>query len=352
MINRMISEVISRWRSSLGFVWLASSACHPTTTATPLTTPGIVMRPALGASADQPADERVVVDVPMRYPNDSTYARIPVQIGAHDSLWFLVDFGAAQTVIWPRTQERVGSAVQITGPGSMMGLNGVVKGNRGLVDSLRSGTLVKAGFPVMILDIPTMLRWSAMPQHAPEPDGLLGLNMFQDDEGNWLYDIELDFPARRFRLYDYTTHPIDSVHAIKKPTWAGVRGLACVPQLMWLNKGMLFTQLVIDGQSFPAIFDTGAPRSTIPRDVAAVVGLTPNSPGVVLKDSAGGAGSERIARYRASEVSLSVGGVALRPGAVDFREKDELGRLGLNAVSDRVVFVAASTGELCFGPRQ
>jgi hypothetical protein len=200
-----------------------------------------------------------------------------------------------------------------------------------------------------------MLHWSSNPQHSPEPDGLLGLDFLQDEEGNWLYDVEFDFPARRFRIYEYTPHPATDSTKMTRPTWAGVREFKCVPQFRWEAykelRRMMYVMLTVSGHSFPVIFDTGAPASDIPTDVAALAGLTPKSPGVVLKDSAGGLGDERIARYRVRDVQLFVGGIPLKPNYADFRE-EKVGRLGLNSVSDRVVFIASSTGEVCFGPRQ
>jgi hypothetical protein len=321
----------------------------------------------LGAHPGRPADERVVVDLPLLYPSDSTYARVPVKIGTRDSLWFLVDLGSDASAIWPRTR----SLLAATAAGSSRATGGgVVTTEAVQVDSLRLGGIAHTKVNLTVLDVPTMLHWNTTgPQspHFPEPDGILGLDLLQDTSGR-RYDIEFDFPARRLRLYATTTHRIDTMPTAK-PTWAGVRGFVCTPEVKsgpvsplarMLGGGepqMVVVTVMINGHPVRALLDTGAPRSYLPTDVAARVGLTPHSPGVTVRDSAvsSGVGVTPTRRYRAAHVPLMLGGASLTPSVVYFQERKmppgtEM-LLGLNAVSDRVLFVATSTREVCLGPR-
>lgn len=297
----------------------------------------------------------IVADLPLVYPNDSGYASIAVTVGTRDSLLVLVDLGATRSFLWPATRDRLGTSVQSAGSVTVTGWSGDAESERAIIDSVRVGKLVRRELPVLIMDLPARARRSkAAFAHL---DGMLGRDVFEG------YDVEFDFPAHRFRIYEAVT-PASSPGA--PPTWSGVRGLRCVRNLAGetgMMREMIVIPIQVNDHEVPAEFDTGAPRTVLALETAARIGITPASAGVVMTDSGGtaGIGNALIRKYRTDKVRVMVAHEALHAGPVVFADvhmsrssslSDELqpaAVLGLNSIADRRVFVASSTNEVCFG---
>ena len=168
-----------------------------------------------------------------------------------------------------------------------------------------------------------------------------------------IYDVALDFPARRFRLY---APPADTGHAPPSPPY--MRGLTCVPNLARSPEHEIVIAVTVNGHHTKALLDTGAPSTILAWDFANTLGITPSRPGVQRVAEWTGAVGGAIAEYTVSGVRVTIGEVPLRDRVLRFgKERISVIEgmqleviLGLNSVSDRVLVITAGLKHVCLGP--
>ena len=298
-------------------------------------------RPAPDVGAVLPTSEAAYAEAPLEY--DGVYAVTPVGAGPRRSLRFVVDLAASVSAISPSTRDALGAAVRPADSATVIG--GVGRGTHEAVvlDSLRVGSLMRRNVRVLVLpELERFQRAGARPYA-----GILGQDVL------WDFDVEVDLPARRLRLY-----PRRPPGAGRQPT-PGLAALTCTSRLP-ADSGWLVFAAALDGRPVLAILDTGAPTTIVNWVAARAAGLGHRSPGVRRHGAGtrGVAATAAVETYTADGLALAVAGSPLSPGPVriaDLPLLDLLGVgsrptmiLGVDRLRDRALLVSHSTREVCF----
>ena len=80
--------------------------------------------------------------------------------------------------------------------------------------------------------------------------------------------------------------------------------------------------ILLNGIKIRAIFDTGAASSVVSLAAAKRLGVTPDSPGVVLVGQGSGIGTRKVSTWRATFDKIEIGGEAIRFPKLDIAQTD------------------------------
>ncbi len=190
-----------------------------------------------------------VVTLPLRQVASGQIV-VPVAIGDHRELWFVLDTGASGSTITPATRALLALTPDPGGDAidQAVGASGVREASRRYtIDLLRIGSRTYHELPV----------WEATLVGAqtekPPIAGILGQDFLA------LHDLEIDFPGHAIRLHPIGKAPARGAHAIRFDAPPG---------------GLLRVQVRLDGGvAIPAVIDLGASASIINRAAATSAGF-------------------------------------------------------------------------------
>src|SRR6266542_411074 len=195
------------------------------------------------------------------------------------------------------------------------------------------------------------------PKGSPFAPGVLGL------VGTPLlsrYDLVFDGPHHVVRLYAHPKSP-----TVGSPSWfpVDVTRNDCVamtadPQ----GRSRIFFPLEVSGHDIHSMFDSGSGTTNINMAAARVLGLSPDDSSMrLLPPGIGGQFSRFNGQkiWRAPHVTISVGHERIVTPMNVYQDlpresspSDPELSLGLQAVSDRVLYVSYSTQTVCVGQKQ
>ena len=201
-----------------------------------------------------------------------------------------VDTGAPATVLGGGAVSRFGLKPHASVSGLRLnGIGGEAQTQVATVSSLSFGQFRLADQPVFVVG-------SASGNADEDPVGLVGRDMFQD------YDVDVDVPQHLIRIL----RPVGCAEA-DMAYWA--KGAYSEAPLQ-VRRGQLDdyrTDIMLNGRGFPAILDTGAPRTTVTDGAAGMVGVTLTSQGSVAASTLGGLGPGRLPSFSGLFKSVGVG---------------------------------------------
>ena len=183
------------------------------------------------------------------------------------------------------------------------------------------------------------------------------------------YDLVVDGPAQRMRLYQPLSKPAADASEIAspsaRPAWfpPGITAADCVPMESDPQyPDRIFFPLTGNGHAIHSMFDSGSGSTNTNLAGARVFGITKRTPGVRLT-SPGSAGQfmqyngQRVWRVPEGGIPLHIGPHVLTPVALyiyqhlprELAPDDAQLSVGLDAVQDRIFFVSYSTRRVCLG---
>lgn len=248
----------------VGGLSLALAACGPKATARP-EDPGATARPEDDASpkeklarklaqrrGDQPTIELKLEQLASRH------IVVPMSIGEHEPMTFILDTGASTSVITRETQKVLGLRDEDGTPVKGQGANGELSDVRlfSLADA-QVGERNYRDLNVAVMDLAHLED-----KLEVRIGGILGRNFLQR------HDVEVDFAQGKLLLH--------AAGSVKKGE-VDVSGMAGVDYGSFRG-GLIRIDVRIDGsEAFPAVLDLGAARSVMNWHAAKAMGLTPNS---------------------------------------------------------------------------
>lgn len=202
--------------------------------------------------------------VELRLEFDGTYLLVPVKIGNTEKM-FIVDTAANATVISPATRDALGLTTKDGQIVDVTGAGGEVKYQAVELDSFGVGNYVRPKFGVVVIDLAKFKKKPGEPYA-----GILGTNFLSD------FDVEIDLPASRLRLYPHDKNGNASLPKLK--------GHQSVPNKA-ADKGFVVLDVSVEGKIVTAILDTGAPASLLNWAAAKQAGISIETKGVKKRTS-------------------------------------------------------------------
>jgi predicted aspartyl protease len=208
----------------------------------------------------------------------------------------MVDTGSMRTVIRPAAVKRLGLAMVEGGAHQLLGTNGPTVAQVAVLN----GALV-GGATLEEIKVPV----------PPDSDvaflgsvgGVLGMDVLGK------YEVDLDLPARRMRLY--TGSPCDGETLPLGASVQNIRG-QWTHQIAYNNLDpRVFVRGTFDGHEVAALLDSGAQRSALYADLAASLGVTAT---MLAQDSTiqiSGAGTTKVRASRHTVRELRFGDAVL-----------------------------------------
>lgn len=241
-------------------------------------------RPALAA------DAKCVITPAGRLPVIMQDRR-PIVLGSLAGLDvpFIIDSGAAYSLISPAAVERIGAKPR--GSGRVAGVSGRVEVQAVSLPNVRLGQL-QAPRMDFLVGAPTLF--------GDQVGGLIGQNVLGHS------DIEYDLSGGVIRLIQAT--------GCKGAALAYWSDAPEVLKLEPMSRRFPHIQGVVsvDGVRLRAVFDTGAPRSIMTLKGAARAGITPQSAGVAPAGRSGGMDGRTIDSWSAPVGVVEIGGETIR----------------------------------------
>ena len=172
-------------------------------------------------------------------------------------------------------------------------------------------------------------------------DGLLGQNVLH------ISDVEFDLANGVIRLFQ----PTDCAHSLLA-YWDKAQPYSVLDiQQTTIAEPHIKASASVNGARITILFDTGAPWSILTLHAAKRSGVTPDSPGVVASEQAGGIGRRRVDTWIAPFQSFKIGdeeirNTRLRIGAIELADADML--MGADFFLSHRIYVARGQGKLYF----
>lgn len=247
-------------------------------------------------------------EVPLVY--DSGRILVPVRVGAHDSLVFILDTAGGGSVVSPETAARLGIAPDAGSTVEVMGASGPVTLRSVPLPPVSVGGEVVSGLAAVVAET-ARFRRSAGPAYA----GVLGNDFLR------AFDVEVDVPAGRLRLW---RHGAGAAAPMPGAAPASVANVTSVP-------GFVMFDVAVGDSTARAILDSGAHLSTLNWRAAAGTGVTRGTAGMRVTRAAAGMSGDPVEShlYRFDRVGVA----GLRLPALEMR------------ISDLPVFGAVGLGD-------
>jgi clan AA aspartic protease (TIGR02281 family) len=209
----------------------------------------------------------------------------------------LLDTGAQSSMMTRSAADRLGLTRHEARGYRAYGIGGETHVEYAVVDELKIGDASRRNMRVMVLGERDFGRRFSF---------LLGYDFFEHA------DIEFDLANNAVRVFQ----PQDCGDAWLGYWAPGATG--AVPLESDSVKAALLVNVKLNGRTFVAEIDTGAAGSLVSRQVAALLGITPDTPGVVAAGKSGGLGAGRPERSLATFESFAIGDEVIRSPSIAF----------------------------------
>jgi hypothetical protein len=201
---------------------------------------------------------------------------VQVSIAGHDSLAFILDTAAQEGVISPETRDLLGLDPASGQDQQVMGASGPITLTRLSLPPLTVAGETVDGLEAVVIDM-TPFRRSPGSAYA----GILGADFLRH------FDVEIDVPGGWLRLWR---------HHEGSPPPAPPRAPANLANLAEIQGFVMFDVAVGDTIA-RAILDSGAHTSALNWLAAAGVGVTRETPGLLVSSPAGGISGDVIETF-------------------------------------------------------
>jgi hypothetical protein len=146
-------------------------------------------------------------------------------------------------------------------------------------------------------------------------EGDFGADVFLGEDFFRMVDVEFDLAHNMVRLYQ--SQNCDGVSlAYWASTGAGEVEIEPVDEM----SPQIILTVQVNGKPIKAMFDTGAPLSVLGRPDAALLGVTPETPGVMAAGGATGVGSKTIQTWIGPFQSFTIGNETIRDTEIRFAD--------------------------------
>ena len=215
---------------------------------------------------------------------------VAAQINRRPSI-FLLDTGATTNVLTHAAARRLGLRTERVAAGSAFGVGGSRPVSIVRADDVRIGTLHVSGLNFVAGDVFGSERTSI--------DGLLSTNPLS------LFDLDLDYPARRLGLYVGAGNCQHPTAALDPPLFA----VPLLPRLFPSIQPRIMVSIA--GHALPAMIDTGAPYNVVFAATAMTLGLHPDDLRTNQRTVVTGIGPNRVTAIRHVLEAVTVGDLTI-----------------------------------------
>jgi clan AA aspartic protease (TIGR02281 family) len=212
----------------------------------------------------------------------------------------MLDTGATRTLIFRTAAVRLGLPMTSTTNERMFGVGGETKVDVAQVDEFRVGEAAQKELRMLV----------AGEQNPGDEVGvLLGEDFFR------VFDVEFDLVHNAVRLFQ----PKDCDSA-SLAYWARDGASVVEFERLDVNRPEIILTVRINDQPLPAMLDSGASRSVIDKAEAERVGVTPQTPGVVVAGRGTGLGKNAVDSWFGPFKSFAIGGETIRDTQILFSD--------------------------------
>jgi len=276
-------------------------------------------------------------EIPLIY-NDGELPLVPVTVGTQDTLQFVLDTAAYSTVVAPWVRDRLGLPESATATDTARGAGGQER----VYQTLRLEDLQVGGQAVPSMNA-TIIDLSRLEQSDVRYAGILGNTILK------AFDVVVDFPNRRLRLY-----PIEETGVSSVP---GLDALERVPfkDIYGGAGGFVTFALSVGDSEANALLDTGANESIFNPQAAVLAGWSESEAKADGVQAQALNSSISATVYTHTVDSVRVGSARFPPSdirVIDLPVFRALGMtgpaviLGNDLIANRRLVIAYSTGDL------
>jgi predicted aspartyl protease len=210
----------------------------------------------------------------------------------------MIDTGAASTLIFRETSERLSLPLREAKNMRMFGVGGETKVFVAHVDEFRLGDALRNNWNVYVTG-----------------SGLHGADVILGEDFFASVDVEFDLAHRAVRLYQ----PKDC-EGVSLAYWA-TKGVGMVElEAISIGHPQISMPVEINGRKIMATLDTGAPTSILEKADAARMGVTPESPGVIVAGHTGGLGGKVADTWLGTFKTFTIGSETIRDAEIPFAD--------------------------------
>jgi clan AA aspartic protease (TIGR02281 family) len=242
------------------------------------------------AEDNRPCRLAVATALPFRPVNGHLYVDVSINGKVGN---FIFDTGAEQTTLDRAAIARLGLTARDLPGVYSEGIGGSNNASLTSTRNVQLGRLKGAHFSLMVSDM-------HMVTAHPPSDGLLGMDFLTN------YDIDIDWAARRAVLYAKLQGCSKPSAALTGPLYA-----LTVEPMDGMHPKLRFP-VIINGQTFHAILDTGAQETAIFRHAAERLGLTKAVLAADRHFYAAGVGQNRVDAARHVLQSVTIGDLTIK----------------------------------------
>jgi len=210
----------------------------------------------------------------------------------------VLDTGATHTLLFRSTADRLGLRRDRVKGVRMFGIGGETSVESALVDEIRIGEATRERLRMFV---------AGEGEFGRDMDVLLGEDVLQS------FDVEFDLAHSVVRL-----HQSNDCEGMSLAYWAtdGARTVGIEP--VDERRPQIRLDVLINGQGVSALLDSGAGISLLDKPMAAALGVTPSTPGVVPFGRGTGLGQKAIEFWVGPFQSVAIGDETIKHTSIVF----------------------------------
>ena len=212
----------------------------------------------------------------------------------------LIDSGATRTLLFRAAATRFNVARADARRDRMFGIGGETKVEIAFLNEFRVGELKRAPYRMLI---------------AGDRD--FGADVLLGEDFLSLVDVEFDLAHNLVRLFQ--PQDCDSVKLAYWATSGMTVGEVAFESILVTNPQIVLG-VAINGESISAQLDSGAQLSVLDKPAAALLGVTPETPGVVVAGKNAGLGGKILPVWNGPFQSFTIGNETIRDTRIPFSD--------------------------------
>ena len=212
----------------------------------------------------------------------------------------MLDTGATRTLLFREAATRFNVIRSDTKRARMFGAGGETKVELASLDEFRVGEFARAPWKMTI---------------AGESD--FGADVLLGADFLTLVDVEFDLEHNKVRLFQ--PQDCDGKKLAYWATTAASINEVAIDDIQ-LSRPQIVMDVKVNGQRISAELDSGASFTVIDKPAAARVGVTPETPGVVVTGKATGLGGKTLPVWLGTFQSITIGSETIKDAQIQFSE--------------------------------